>query len=73
MDTNTLHNSTPVAYRNARKEENEMFKMDFEEEFDQDLEANLRNIEKYVCSAKVSLSFIKLCLCEEHVIILIVG
>ncbi len=25
-----------------------MFKLDFEEEFDQDLEQNLRNIEKYV-------------------------
>jgi hypothetical protein len=36
-----------IAYRNARKEKDEMFKMDFEEEFDQDLEKNLLNIEKY--------------------------
>jgi len=40
-----------IAYRNARKEENETFKMDFEEEFDQDLENNLLSIERYVSTA----------------------
>lgn len=36
-----------AALKNARKEEDQMYKLDFDEELDEDLEKNLLNIEKY--------------------------